>query len=939
MLATQAPFAQYFDSDGSPLDGGKIYFGVANADPESSPVTVYWDADGTIPAAQPIPTLNGYAVRSGSPATVYASGNYSVRVRNARNEQVVYAPTAEAWNTALSVDSLRSDLAGSTASKGAALVGHLPPGTGTVARTVGDELDALPVRLSSYLTPAQLAQARTGVLSFDASAAVQRALDDGRGREVVHDCGALLCLSGLSVHPGTDFHGEGFGAWRAAPFSNINVGLFDLTIGSTLVFGGTGERTQTVDFVTESRQCGYDRTNPSSVHGTWDAEFLLADFTNRNASGATPATLRQFSAAIVMGSGADAELHPTRIHGMRIVTSCPDGEGTYGIRGYGNQSTILPWADWDIGVWAKSPWRCEIDCQVVGYWNIRGVLATSMNEASGATGSGGFGEFFRIDGMVQGGLSIRSGDIWPIAAKTADTLSVQWTASHRFQASGTLTTSAGNITYTGLTFDGGTSRLIFTGCSDTTAVVVGGDTATVIRMTPNGGWANTVIGAVEINDFAHATRVEEQSASFGVRRMPVRPALEISGHPTRGIELAGSLIFGTGPVAMHFGNARDVEMRSIYCEPKAFKTALGGAEQSAGALFICGPKSSYSSVVPLYDKGAITSNGTDLASFVNLHPLAIPPGGRRLSAMTDVFNPKAFYSDKRNRPATGQDLIFQGNCGKSIQFVTQSAGGADRLALDMDSAGNVTVGPAFASNVTKLTGGITRITNDGNRLQFEQTDGPADSKVWEILNSNSSGTLIHRTATDAYAAGTTYYTVTRSGANVTGQTFTVNSGNFTFGGGSILPAIAATTALGSATLTFTTAWLSTGAINSSDARLKTPVRGMSDSEVAASKALAREIGFYRFLDAVAAKGEGARWHAGTTVQRAIEIMRSHGLDPFAYGFICHDAWDDQPAVTDDDGTVIRPSVPAGDRYSFRNDGLLLFIARGLDARLAALEMA
>jgi hypothetical protein len=81
------------------------------------------------------------------------------------------------------------------------------------------------------------------------------------------------------------------------------------------------------------------------------------------------------------------------------------------------------------------------------------------------------------------------------------------------------------------------------------------------------------------------------------------------------------------------------------------------------------------------------------------------------------------------------------------------------------------------------------------------------------------------------------------------------------------------------------------------------------------------------LDAVAKKGDEARSHIGLTVQRAIEIMQSHGLDPFAYGFICYDEW------TADE------SREAGDRYGFRPDELLLFIARGIDARLSALEAA
>lgn len=146
----------------------------------------------------------------------------------------------------------------------------------------------------------------------------------------------------------------------------------------------------------------------------------------------------------------------------------------------------------------------------------------------------------------------------------------------------------------------------------------------------------------------------------------------------------------------------------------------------------------------------------------------------------------------------------------------------------------------------------------------------------------------------------------------------------------------------------------TAIINTSDAREKTAVRALTDSEIAAAKELSKEIGAFKFLSAIEQKGDAARTHIGMTVQRAIEIMTAHGLDPMAYGFICFDKWDAsthraatdaKDAVVDEDGNVVTPAVeaqdaivqPGGERYGFRADQLLLFIARGFEARLAALE--
>lgn len=94
MLATQAPYSQYFDKNGDPLDAGFVYFGQPNQNPETAPLTVYWDYAGTQPVAQPARTLAGYIVRNGTPARVYAEGAYSVTVRNRKGEMVYYAPTS-----------------------------------------------------------------------------------------------------------------------------------------------------------------------------------------------------------------------------------------------------------------------------------------------------------------------------------------------------------------------------------------------------------------------------------------------------------------------------------------------------------------------------------------------------------------------------------------------------------------------------------------------------------------------------------------------------------------------------------------------------------------------------------------------------------------------------------------------------------------------------
>ncbi|MGO1077981.1 tail fiber domain-containing protein [Inquilinus sp. CA228] len=196
--------------------------------------------------------------------------------------------------------------------------------------------------------------------------------------------------------------------------------------------------------------------------------------------------------------------------------------------------------------------------------------------------------------------------------------------------------------------------------------------------------------------------------------------------------------------------------------------------------------------------------------------------------------------------------------------------------------------------------------------------------------------------TEAYHRGDLFRITKWDGVTATpGFTFNVSAN------GAFYPAADNIRNLGLPGQRWATVYAGTGTINPSDARIKTEVAPLTGAEIEAAKALAKEIGTYRFLDAMAAKGDAARLHPGLTVQRAMEIMTAHGLDPLRYGFICHDAWDEEvteiPAVTDESGKEVAPARTetrsAGDLYSFRPDELMLFIGRGLEARLSALEAA
>jgi hypothetical protein len=94
VLSIQPTYPIFNETDGQPLEDGYIWIGQTNLDPQVNPINVYFDAALTIPAGQPIRTINGYPSRNGTPARLYVNSDYSIRVMN-KNGSVVYsAPTA-----------------------------------------------------------------------------------------------------------------------------------------------------------------------------------------------------------------------------------------------------------------------------------------------------------------------------------------------------------------------------------------------------------------------------------------------------------------------------------------------------------------------------------------------------------------------------------------------------------------------------------------------------------------------------------------------------------------------------------------------------------------------------------------------------------------------------------------------------------------------------
>lgn len=90
-LSITPPFPVFTDKNGIPLEDGYFYIGVANLEPVTNPINVYWDNILTTSAVQPIRTLAGYPSYYGTPSRIYTGEiAYSIKVFD-KNGNIVFS--------------------------------------------------------------------------------------------------------------------------------------------------------------------------------------------------------------------------------------------------------------------------------------------------------------------------------------------------------------------------------------------------------------------------------------------------------------------------------------------------------------------------------------------------------------------------------------------------------------------------------------------------------------------------------------------------------------------------------------------------------------------------------------------------------------------------------------------------------------------------------
>ncbi|MED8804851.1 phage head-binding domain-containing protein, partial [Escherichia marmotae] len=578
---------------------GKIYIGKIDTDPVNpeNQIQVYVEnEDGShVPVSQPI-IINaaGYPVYNGQIAKFVTVQGHSMAVYDAYGTQQFYFPNVLKYDPDQFGPDFKEQLSQSGAyinddSKGDALIGVRQPFTGAVTITqhennalflnvkqfgaIGDgKYHPLSEWFSSISEAKSLYPFVDSLSQSIDWAAWQAALNTGK---VIYGTdNAYVITDTLTPVSGGGIIALGVGKWVSGYTATFAP---DITTGTTFLMYGVGNKKYTVDCVSNMDVSGGVVSNPSSEDPYTTtapaSSYDLLDFTNGDANGATRATLKPFSAAILM-----PETGCVRLENFRIVPYFN------GLDGYKDIANTGLGDEWDVGIWSRASFGNEYrNLQVVGYWRKTALLKTNI-PVSGTLAAQGEDENYyhcRFQGFK--GISIRAHDVFRITAVTSSTIEIPWSASHTFETSGVLRSGGRNFTYSGLSVSG--DKLVFTGVSNASEATVG---STIRRNDiDNFGMAGTQFFDCYITSLYHHTHLLATSQYLSQPFSRPSECMEVSGEPVRGVQVHAGTIQGWDDVLIHLHDCGNMNFYSTYFESQqAYVTINGGNAIGYGARMI-----------------------------------------------------------------------------------------------------------------------------------------------------------------------------------------------------------------------------------------------------------------------------------------------------------------------------------------------------------------
>ena len=456
----------------------------------------------------------------------------------------------------------------------------------------------------------------------------------------------------------------------------------------------------------------------------------------------------------------------------------------------------------------------------------------------------------------------------------------------------------------------------------------------------------------------HLSLLGQTSSADLTRGLSINIRETVSGSGSVSTYKLNSIIINNDQVDAQNDGTAGTKVDGLFIQHRFGGSAARGGRHASEALLVQSASTASDNVDRNY-VGAVGmalsstgDGGTDLlagarGAYFGMNPVATLQAGA-----TNTFNVSAMEANVNL--LTGSSTRYR----SGVQIV----GGGDVVGSQTDAAVSISNkggstakwghgllfgaqngGTCFNSSSRVLTVGaetVDRVINleslvSANFLFYGPAGGVTLTNT--VLGLNNAAARLNLGSTSA-ASSTTINFRTSGNANDYDARITGSAGNATTGNGSlqvsaaelsvgcvIRPAIDDTYALGRSDRRFTQLFAVTGTINTSDEREKEQVRELSERERNAALELKGKLRAFKWKDAVAEKGDAARWHFGVMAQEVQRVFERHGLDAHEYAMFCHDEWEAAPEVLGDDGEVVAPEIVAGERYGVRYDQLLAFI--------------
>lgn len=975
MTATQLapPYPIWTDKDGSPLDNGFLYFGAQGQNPETNPIQVYYDSALTQPAAQPIRTLNGYAMRNGAPALIYANSAFSVTVRNKKQELVVYLSSFK-WevgdiNTSQLIGQLDADR-----------IDFTQDGAGAVLQTVQDKLEESVSVLDFGAVGDGVTDDTTAFTNAGAGAYVPAGT-------------YLVDTSALDVW---DYFGPGIIKTETGQFISLESPMsqtrivqkkmmetflgFDDGTTNTEIFTGAERTTQGMAYANFGGSDKVYLLQPVVSAGAFNStvvtagsfvtgtlyEIVSAGTTNFTLIGAANNTVGTRFTATGAGTGTGTA---AVVESKRIVeyTLADDGSVVSnnvftGVLSLGHQglSALVDGSSLYLYTqYATQPTYRGVDggkgfAKIL--WNGASTSSITNYQLFGYAGSGHqFQDFY-------GATPCISTDGRYIVMIANDTTGgpIEDTQSWLFVYDRAAVEALGNpldavpLHYTRIPMPEASQRTIYT-----QGMASDGKFVYIFRGYTPPRYQHIIQKYDFFGNLISEIAIDDARAQYGVDGLLDNPTL---GFPTsfepEGLALKGDEMLAlvmdywrTGSNVVTYGAKNfaairdnsnvapdDDEGELTWVETTKATTDGNWVSYVTAGSFVVG-KSYTITTVGTTDFTLIGAASNTVG--VTFTATGVGTGtGQALRNYSNGTNftrrSKLIYSVKPETGASGEEPINAG--------LTTRVSGANIISRENAVDVSLKNGQIFQiARYSELTEDYVSLVEFGGSAGYSARffDGRANSTQVRYSNVNSvqeelpdvrSIFEIRADRSAANGAGINLYgtadSVNSNRARIyAGGTFSsqdvfvdlVNSGAPVFRpNGSLDGQIN----LGGASNRWNTVYAATGTINTSDAREKQDIQDISEAEKRVAIAIKGMLKSFRFKHAVSAKGDGARVHFGVIAQDVKAAFEAEGLDPSRYALFCHDTWEEEQ---EENGVII----PAGDRYGIRYEELFAFIIAAL----------